>query len=382
METPANNADFGAADGNDRTAIEDKLIQQILFFSHGPEGDRLPPIGDQNWIGRLADVAFWSGYFNGTPAQLAIRILAGDAAGLRPAQSLFDLAINGEGSIAWRQAGNFTQTADAIETKTAADNAAAGVGIERNAGSGVEGLRDEFGSGSPAGIVVGYDFKAAAAAEANKGPLTSTADETAQPGLDPGNVGPGPVSVEGRDESASIPGNETVDEEFDRVTRPDPPAAGDDIESQIERDFPGLGIPSEPASPFESKAVDTSAAAGLDVQATLDYWKQTIEVRLRDLGFDDAKVSNKLNEFAEKSSAAKKAMFEQCEQMHAERLKAVRDRVLLALEKDGKGTAESRQGFFFYAEVPDDVDAWTYREASRAWATLEKDFPELAKAVA
>jgi hypothetical protein len=364
-ESPANNADFGAGD--------DKNDGPILFFSHGPECERLPPIGDQNWIGRLADVAYWSGYFGGTPAQIAIRILAGDALGLKPANALFDLTINAGGSVAWRHDGNFQNTVDAIDLKAAQDNAAAGVGIERNAKSGVmdpAGVVVDISTGRPATLSNGESITVpepdAKPESANPGPVLESPGEPSLPGPQGGNVDPGPVSVDKAAESASIPGTDPaidpIDAEFDRVTAPDPPA--------------------EPASPFESKAVDTSAAAGLDVQATLDYWRQTIETRLRDLGFVEAKVSDKLNEFAEKSSAAKKVMFEQCEQMHAERLQPMRDRVLLALEKDGKGTPESRQGFFFYAEVPDDPASWTYREASRAWATIEKDFPDLAKAVA
>jgi hypothetical protein len=68
-----------------------------MFFTFGgleDQSDRLPALGRDNAIGRLADVAFASGYFGKlTPAQLALRIYVGESLGLKPAAALFDLEI-------------------------------------------------------------------------------------------------------------------------------------------------------------------------------------------------------------------------------------------------------------------------------------------------
>lgn len=350
-------------------------ILDPAFFTIGVEADRLPPIGSDNWIGRLADVAYHSGYFQATPAQLAIRILAGDALNLRPAESLFDLTVSAEGSIAWRGAGNFSTTSDQIGLDRI--NAAAGDALEGNAVKDVADRKlKEITNGydGPAGSVV--DIATGKPAVLQNRESVASVIEKIKENPDATNfykkTGPEPRKVEN--------------------AIPDPPPSAKELplptvaESGKEDARPQSG---EKAAQFEPipehnsgselrnavPATLAAAADGLEVGATISNWRLKIESNLRDLGFNDGKVADKVSEFDSKNSLQKKAMFEQSEMLYKERTETKRSEVLAALTADGKPDNESRIGFFLYAEVPDDPATWTYNDAIRAWLSLDMRKP-------
>lgn len=360
----------------------------------GVECDRLPPIGPNNWVGRLADVAYMSGLFgDDLPAQIAIRILAGDALGLTPANSLFDLKVSAAGSITWNQAGNYLNTADQIEI--AKPNAAAGDAVEQNAADGVKDpsksnvlampnqdgprlktIADYTGSDKAAnkGPLTSADEtdRAAETVEANSGPVLSEDPEPSPDSLQPGKDDAGPQSGDLAGQSEPI-GDDPTTIGFD------PADPGGDYTVKAEIDMRTGEIKSATIEP--GSRPDMSAAAGLDVEATIGVWRTTIESNLRSLEFSDAKVEDKLKEFDGKNAIAKKAMFEQSESLIVARTEAKRFDVLRALANDGKTSLDQMKGFFFFADVPFDPKDWTYSEAAQAWRTLETEYPEVAKSI-
>lgn len=397
--TETNNTQDGVnAGGTDVANPSPPEPGPIQFFSYDdPLCPSLPPIGIENETGRLADVAFASGYFApATPAQLAIRMLVGEALGLSPVVALFDVELGPGGSVQYKP-GQPAQTAgDAIDATAAEnrrilDNAESDVNRSDNAGGDVVPFR-------PAEVPA--DVKEALAAgdwtdEANNGPVLKTEPESDADALEPKQSDPGPQSGETAAGLTPIAGDAAADDlgfptdeptsdeiakaiaEFDGPAADpfespaEPGPAADDIEAQIERDFPGLGLPASPAG------INPEVLEGIEVGATIAVWRKTIGDQMRELGFATEKVVEKLATFDAGTTLNKKQMAEQCNALYLSRLGTKRSDVLIALAKDGKKSVEEMAGFFTYAEVPAEPASWTYAEALKAFKTIEREFPNL-----
>lgn len=333
-KTPATNAAKGVVDET-----------EIRTFKSGG----LPPVpagpDDPTRIGAIADVAFFSGLFPGeTPATLAIRILAGRSLGLDDAQALFDVETEAPGQVRYRPAGRtFEQANDDVEAaKYAAECKAAGdardgglVNDDRltpePASPPAEGpgnvVKGPFPGGSDAETAESYQKNANSA---NKRPTPTPDAKTPDSKAEPGNVEARAESGEARAVSANV----------------DTPSA---------------------ATPDPTSAAEAAAAIGNVSPETVAAWRQSIANMSRDLGLNpDEKTAT----FDAKPLTERKKYFDEVYRYYTGRIDKLRKSVLDRLRADGKTSADAQKGFYLYADVPFELDAWTYADATKADAAV------------
>lgn len=394
-----NDQDAGQSAGNnaepDVTGPSPAAGPVQYFTREGDDGSLpLPRIGEDNAVGRLADVAFASGYFHpATPAQLALRILVGSELGLSASAALFDIEL-GPGSVGYKRDAPAQTAGDRIElvqaeTRRILDNADSDVSRSDNAAGDVVPFRsvstevrnaiyDAAGGDSEkyaAGIdAAERDLNPEHFAEANNGPVLSTEPEPDAEGLEPKQSDPGPESGEAAADLTPTGDDAPADDLGFPTTEPTDAEIADAI-ANFDSPEPE---PVPAADPFESKATtNPEILEGIEVGATIAVWRKTIDEQMRDLGFPTDKVVAKKAEFDAATTLRKKQMAEQCNALYLGRLGTKRTDVLLCLAKDGKKSVEEMAGFFTYAEVPADPQSWNYSDAAKAFRLIEKELPNL-----
>lgn len=409
--TPETTNDQGGVTAGDNAAGSDVADPKpepgpIQHFTRtGDAGlPHLPTIGPNNAIGRLADVAFASGYFHpATPAQLAIRILVGNELGLSASAALFDIEV-GPGSVQYKRDAPAQTAGDRIElvqgeTRRILDNADSDVSRSDNAGGDVvpfkplptsvrNALHDQTGgdneSYAAAVDQAERDLNPEHFDDANKSPVLSTEPEPDAEGLDAKQSDSSHESGEPAAEITPIPEDPAADDLGFPTTEP----TADEIAAAIANfDTPEpvpaadpFKSPAEPEPADDAKAIREANAdvlEGIEVGATIAVWRKTIRDQMTELGFSTEKVVEKTAEFDAATTLRKKQMSEQCNALYVGRLGTKRSDVLIALAKDGKKSVEEMAGFFTYAEVPADPQSWNYADAAKAFRLIEKEFPNL-----
>lgn len=335
-KTPATNAEKSVVDETEVRTFKSGGLPEIANVAD--DGPR---------IGHLADVAYFSGLFPGeTPATLAIRILAGQSLGLDAAQALFDLETESPATIRYRPGGRtFEKANDEIETSKAAA-AAAVTGMEKAVKEVVDRTTPEPASppADAAENVVKGSFSAEKGEEssiayqkndnsANNGPLPSTDAGTPNVSDGSGNVENSPHSDAGQGESTptaeAAPGSETT-------------------ESAL-------------------SAAKSAESVGDVSKETVDAWRLSIANMCRDLGINP---DEKTGTFDAKPLHERKKYFDEVFRYYSGKIDEARKFVLARLREDGKTSIEAQKGFFLYAEVGFEPDAWTYAEAKKAEAAI------------
>lgn len=355
-----------------RTAKTDlQPVADVATFFEG-----LPAVGFCGEFSAWADVAFRSGYFgDDTPAQLAIKILVGESLGLTIANALFEIEIR-DGVVRWKGGGSgYQETIDEIERKAAQVNAVRGVARSDNDANDVVDDR------KPTPVIAftrAEGWPSPEGDDANKGPVLETDGQADVEGLEPKQSDPGQES--GETAAELTPVSDDVD-----AVGPDPD--GSEPWNAVAEEPTGPPEP-EPAAADNAvpgvEGLQSSASAvldGIEVGATINNWRTEMAARLIELGFSREKIDAKLDDFDAATTTGKRALVNQAKILYSERLTNKRIDVLVALAKDGKTSLDAQRGFYFYAEVGDDPDVWTYTEAAKAWAVLERDFPDVAKSV-
>lgn len=92
-------------------------------------------------------------------------------------------------------------------------------------------------------------------------------------------------------------------------------------------------------------------------------WRESIVNITNELG---ANGEDKAKTFDALNYAARKKMFEAAQEHYLKKLHEARNYVLARLAEDGKPTLTAQLGFFMYAEVGQDPNAWDLTEARKA----------------
>jgi hypothetical protein len=285
-------------------------------------GEALPaiPSGREYNITDLAEVFRRSGYFGElTTAQLAVHIIAGRSLGLDPARSVFDLVIGPGPTIDYRIGQPFEQTSDKVEAEKAANRLAANR-TEPNPPPPGETTADKIEAAKAAGSMVVCRTGGDNVVDIRK---TQNSDTKA-------NAGP-PVDP--------------------------PPAAGE----------PGVEV-------FVNAADVTGVEAPGQSRADSEGGRQALSNMLTELGHNRGAIEKRIVEFDKADAAGKAKILDDCQKYYLGKLDAARADVLAKLAADGKTKLEQQKGFYLFADVPPDPHDWTFTDATKAVAAIERFF--------
>lgn len=420
LRTRDPNADEGVAGPADDSPSRKPLVT----FT---DGETLPPIGKDNEVGRLADVAFASGYFGDkTPAQLAILMLAGDVIDATPINALFDLDVI-DGRLYYKRDPSYITARGLYEDLTAGGFAGPELPPNPPTGPGGKVVSIKFPGGQAIDLpepvtiepgdtirIEGPEYAAAAEDPSVIGLRLDLSDgkiseippaklEMAVPGVsrpsdEPADerplgqaqdvaADPGPESVEARAESAAT--NAEPDEprkiiqiadgtqfdvtdlvneiKTDAATEPErsKTPVRDHIEKiQAERESELRPRDDENAADNAGNSVVDEGQTAESITGTRDDWRIEIESKLIELGFAEQKINDKLAVFdAETRDDLLRQKVVSCRALYRTRTTEMKAKAFKLLADDGKETEDQRRGFYMFCNVPVESDFWTYKHA-------------------